>query len=181
MNQKQVACIFLLVGIVVIFQVGVNLRKGAADMAKESGEVAKKVQALSTQLAVEKTQFADIQKSSQELIDFVEKWRPYFEVIDNRQEAETNISMRVREANMLNLSQRYQQVPNRSNNKDNATLPVIVRASLTFDDAYSRLLNWIGEMERAKPTMRVGRVALSKGSRGEDLRMDAVLELPLKK
>jgi hypothetical protein len=51
---------------------------------------------------------------------------------------------------------------------------------LLFDDNYSKLLNWFGHMEKIKPTMRVGKLALSKGSRGEDLRMELVLEVPLR-
>jgi hypothetical protein len=36
-------------------------------------------------------------------------------------------------------------------------------------------------MEKIKPTMRIGKISLSKGSRGEDLRMELVLEVPLRK
>jgi hypothetical protein len=35
-------------------------------------------------------------------------------------------------------------------------------------------------MEKIKPTMRVGRVSMSKGSRGNDLRVELVLEVPLR-
>jgi len=51
---------------------------------------------------------------------------------------------------------------------------------LVFDDSYSKLLNWVGMMEKIRPTMRIGRLALAKGSRGEDLRMDVTLEVPLR-
>jgi hypothetical protein len=81
---------------------------------------------------------------------------------------------------MLNLSQRYQQIPHKINNKDNASLPILMRASLVFDDDYIKLLNWVGLMEKIKPTMRIGRLVLAKGSRGEDLRMDVTLEVPLR-
>ncbi|MFN9958280.1 MAG: hypothetical protein ACK55I_34695, partial [bacterium] len=58
---------------------------------------------------------------------------------------------------------------------------LLMRATLLFDDNYTKLLNWIGNMEKIKPTMRIGRLALSKGSRGDDLRMELVLEVPLRK
>jgi hypothetical protein len=41
------------------------------------------------------------------------------------------------------------------------------------------LLNWLGATERIKPTMRVGKLDLSRGSRGEDVRMELTLEVPL--
>ena len=136
---------------------------------------------LRTQLDAEKSALADLQRQSKELLSFIAKWQPYYAVIEEKQAAETGISMKVREAGMLNLSQRYQQVPHKINNKENASLPVLVRATLVFDDNYSTLLNWFGNMEKIKPTMRVGKIALSKGSRGEDLRMELVLEVPLRK
>jgi hypothetical protein len=88
--------------------------------------------------------------------------------------------MKVREVNMLNLSQRYQQVPHKISNVDNKSLPILMQASLVFDDSYAKLLNWLGMMEKTKPTMRVGRLELAKGSRGDDLRMDVTLEVPLR-
>ena len=110
----------------------------------------------------------------------MEKWEPFFAVIEEQQAAETGISMKVREAEMLNLSQRYQQIPHKISNKLNKSLPILMRATLVFDDDYVKLLNWIGTMEKIRPTMRIGRLALAKGSRGEDLRMDLVLEVPLR-
>ena len=101
-------------------------------------------------------------------------------MIEEQQAAETGISMKVREAEKLNLSQRYQQIPHKINNVDNKSLPILMRAALVFDDSYSKLLNWVGMMEKIQPTMRIGRITLSKGSRGDDLRMDVTLEVPLR-
>ena len=55
-----------------------------------------------------------------------------------------------------------------------------MRATLVFDDSHAKLLNWIGQMEKIKPTMRIGRLELAKGSRGDDLRMEVTLEVPLR-
>ncbi len=89
--------------------------------------------------------------------------------------------MMVREQAMLTLSQRYEQVPHKTGNNDIDALPALIRATLVFDDNHSKLLNWIGQLEKTKPTMRIGRLALSKGSRGDDVRMELVLEIPLRK
>jgi len=35
-------------------------------------------------------------------------------------------------------------------------------------------------MEKIRATMSIGRLALAKGPRGEDLRMDVTLEVPLR-
>lgn len=180
MNPKQIGCIVLLAGILVFVQWGLSMSQGAKTIDDQTHAASKEAETLRTQLGVETTTLVDLQRQSKELLEFVQKWEPYFAVIEEQHAAETGISMKVREAGMLNLSQNYQQIPHKINNKENPSLPIMVRASLVFDDDFSKLLNWIGMMEKIKPTMRIGRLALSKGSRGEDLRMEVVLEIPLR-
>jgi len=181
MNAKQVSCIFLIVVVVLIFQLGMTLRRQADAAARQADAAIKDEKSLRTQLDAEREVLKDLEGQSKELIEFVKAWEPYFAVIEEQEAAETSISMKVREANILNLSQKYQQVPHKINNRENPSLPILVRATLVFDDAYAKMMNWLGIMEKIKPTMRVGKVALSKGSRGEDVRMEMVLEVPLKK
>ncbi len=181
MNTKQIACLLLIVGMAVAVQVGLTLRKHAREAAAEAATALEEEQIAQTQLDQEIRLHGDLRNQSKELLDFVQQWEPYFAIIEEQQSAETAISMRVREAGLLNMAQRYQQVPNKVNNKDNSSLPKLVRSSLVFDDKYAPLLNWMGSMEQMRPTARIGKVGLTKGSRGEDLRMELVLEVPLRK
>ena len=180
MNPKQIACLILLAAILVNVQIAMSMQRKAKAIDTEVIAAKGKMAGLRTQLDAEKSTLDDLKRQSDELLGFVQKWEPYFAVIEEQQSAETGISMKVREANMLNLAQRYQQIPHKINNKENASLPILVRATLVFDDNYSKLLNWLGMMEKIKPTMRIGRLSLSKGSRGEDLRMEVALEIPLR-
>lgn len=180
MNAKQLAAVLLVLGIVLVFQLGMSLRNRATMAASQADAAVTEEEKLRTQLAEEESYLEGMRKESKDLIDFVGKWAPYFAIIEEQEAAETGISMKVREADMLNLSQRYEQVPHTINNKPNDSLPILVRASLVFDDSYAKLLNWMGTMEKIRPTMRVGRLALGRGSRGDDLRMELVLEVPLR-
>lgn len=180
MNGKQLGMIVVLVGILLLIQLGQSFQQKAKALNAEADSASKEETSLTTQLQAEQEVYNDLQRQSKELLDFVAKWEPYFAILDEQQAAETGISMKVREADMLNLSQRYQQVPHRINNKNNASLPILMRASLVFDDDYVKLLNWVGLMEKIKPTMRIGRLVLAKGSRGDDLRMEVTLEVPLR-
>jgi hypothetical protein len=162
-------------------QFGLSLRQKAEGAARKVDAASVEETKLQTQLKAERGVLDDLRNQSKDLIEFTRRWEPFFAIIEEQEAAETGISMKVREANMLNLSQRYQQVPHKINNRLNESLPILVRATLLFDDRHAKLLNWLGMMEKIKPTMRVGKVALSKGSRGEDLRMEMVLEVPLKK
>ncbi len=183
MSPKQLGAVLVMVGIFAAFQLGMMFQNKARsidlEVEKSRGEEA----GLQTQLSAEQDLLSDLQRQSDELLKFVAKWKPYFALMREKQSAETGISMKVREEAMLTLSQRYQEVPHKINNKDNRSLPLLIRASLLFDDSYSKLLNWLGRMEKIRPTMRVGKLALSKsrGSEGEALRMELVLEVPLLK
>lgn len=181
MNSKQLGCVLVVVGILLLFQLGQHLRKQAAQLQQEAEKAGSDEVALQSQLNAENDVLEDLRRQSKGLLEFVEGWKPLFAVIEEQQAAETGISMKVRETDMLNLSQRYEVVPHRINNQPNASLPTLVRATLVFDDSYDKLLNWFGMMEKIRPTMRVGRVVLGKGSRANDLRMDLILEVPLRK
>jgi hypothetical protein len=180
MNAKQLGIVIVLVGILLLVQLAQSFRNKASALDVEVAKEAKEEGGLRTQLQAEQDVHSELKRQSDDLISFVEKWEPFFAIIEEQQAAETGISMKVREAEMLNLSQRYQQLPHKISNKLNKSLPILMRATLVFDDNYSKLLNWIGNMEQIRPTMRIGRLALAKGSRGEDLRMDLVLEVPLR-
>jgi len=180
MNPKQLGLVFVMVGILLVVQLGQSFQGKAKTLNNQAEAAAKEEASLTTQLNAEKEVFEDLNRQSEDLLEFVAKWEPFFAVIEEQQAAETGISMKVREAEMLNLSQRYQQIPHKINNVDNQSLPILMRATLVFDDDYVKLLNWVGLMEKIKPTMRIGRLALAKGSRGDDLRMDVTLEVPLR-
>lgn len=181
MNPKQLGAVIVLAGIFLAVQLGMMFQNKARAVDVEVEKARGEEKGLQTQLGAEKDVLTDLERQSDELLAFVAGWKPYFALMKEKQSAETGISMKVREEAMLTLSQRYQEVPHKINNKDNASLPVLIRASLLFDDNFIKLLSWFGNMEKIRPTMRVGKIALSKGSRGDDLRMELVLEVPLLK
>jgi hypothetical protein len=179
MNAKQLAALALVLGIVLLVQLGLSLRNRATASAAEVEAASVELTKLRTQLEAEKRIYNDNSRNSEKLLLNIKKWVPFFELIDRRQEVESTLSLKVREFNILNLSQRYEQVPHTINNQPNDSLPVLVRASLVFDDEYAKLINWAGMMESIRPTMRVSRLALSRGSRESGIRMDLTLETPL--
>lgn len=180
MNAKQLAALVVLIGIVLLFEVGMSLRQKAEAAAGQADAASADLRKVQTQLDAEKDYYKGQLKDVKGLVEFAELWRPYFAVIEEQNEAETGISMKVRASEMLNLMQRYEQVPHTINNKPNESLPLLVRSTLLFEDNYAKLLNWMGMMERIRPTMRVGRVAMASGARGNDIRMELVLEVPLR-
>jgi len=135
---------------------------------------------LQAQFDMEKGLLTDLEQQAAHLLNFVSSWQPYFVLLEEQQTVQNLIRKRVSNEGMLTPSQRYEQVPHQIANKDVASLPVLMRATLELEDRPAKLLNWLGTMEKDTPTMRVGKLALTKGSRPEDLRMELTLEVPLR-
>ena len=130
-----------------------------------------------SQLDRERAQLATLRRQSASLIEFLKTWQPYFESVDTPQSSEVNFTMRVKDANLVNLSQRFEQVKV----PGNASIPGALRAFLIFEDDYARLLNWTGELEARMPTVRISSIRLAKGTRANDVRMELILDQPLLK
>ncbi len=180
MNAKQLAAVVLAFAIVLLVQLALSLRNQASSSAATADVASAELIKLRTQLDAEDKVLADNQKNSEDLLTYINLWEPYFEVLDRQQNVESHIGLKVREFEILNISQRYEQVAHTINNKPNESLPLLVRATLEFDDNYAKVINWVGMMESIRPTMRVSRLSVSGGSEENDVRMDLVLETPLR-
>ncbi len=175
MNKKHIALIVVGICIVLLIQLTLWVRGSMNKMQKEAAAAAASEAAAVTQLMGEQVQLAALQRQSSDLITFLQTWQPHFQTIDTPQSAEVNLAMRVRESNLVNLSQRFEQ----AGVKGNASLPSVMKAYLTFEDDYARLMNWLGKLETEMPTLRVSNLKLTKGTRANELRMEVTLEHPL--
>jgi len=176
MNNKQVACGIIIFLIVCLVQGTLWMNGRMAGMQKEATAAKQKAEASARALRTEQKQLVDLRTSSEQLIEYLKVWQPYFDAVDSPQNAELKISLRVKEDNLVNLSQRYEVV-----GQKNPSLPMVMRAYLSFEDNYSRLLNWLGRMESQLPTLRVSSLRLTRGTGPNDVKMDLILEQPLMK
>ena len=175
MNNKHIACGIVAIFIVVLVQLTLWVQGNRTKVQTEANAAQEAETDASAELNQERGQLGELRRQSTDLIEFLRIWQPYFTTIDNPQSAEVNLSMRIKEANLVNLAQRFELTPV----KGNASIPNTMRASLTFEDDYVSLMNWLGDLEVKMPTVRTGSVRLSKGTRANDLRMEIVLEQPL--
>jgi len=174
-NNKHIACGIVALFIVLLVQLTLWVQGNRTKVQSEASAAQDAETAANLQLTKERGQLGDLRRQSTDLIEFLRIWQPYFTTIDNPQSAEVNLSMLIKEANLVNLAQRFEQTPV----KGNASIPNTMRATLTFEDDYARLLNWLGDLEVKMPTVRTSSARLSKGTRANDLRMEIILEQPL--
>lgn len=175
MSKKHLACVVILLLIAVIVQLTLSMNKRMQKMQGEADRAKGQALNSSLQLQIEKGQFAELESSSKSLIEYLNIWQPYFKAIDSAQNAELKISLRIKEDDLVSLSQKYESVAN----PGNSYLSSIMRARLTFEDDYVRLLNWLGQVEAQLPTIRVSMVRLTRGTGGNDLKMELNLDQPL--
>lgn len=175
MSKKHLACVIIIVLIVVLVQLTLSMNKRMVNMQTEANKAKTQAANSALQLTIERAQFGELEKSSKSLIEYLNVWQPYFKAVDSAQSAELKISLRIKEDNLVSLSQRYETV----SNQGNSYLPSIMRANLTFEDDYTRLLNWMGQVESQLPTIRVGSARITRGTGGNDLKMELTLEQPL--
>ena len=175
MSKKHLACVVIIMLIVVLVQLTLSMNKRMVKMQGEADRAKSQAASSSLQLQIEKGQFAELENSSKSLIEYLNIWQPYFKAVDSAQSAELKISLRIKEDSLVSLSQKYETVSNPGNNY----LSSMMRARLIFEDDYVRLLNWLGQVESQLPTIRVGSVRLTRGTSGNDLKMELILEQPL--
>ena len=177
MNSKHLACGVVALFIVVLVEFTLWVQGNRTTVQNEAAAAQQAETDASAQLSQERGHLSDLRRQSTDLIEFLRIWQPYFTTIDNAESAEVNLAMRIKDANLVNLAQRFEKTPV----KGNTSIPNTMRALLTFEDDYTRLLNWMGDLEVKMPTVRTSSVRLAKGSRANDLRMEVILEQPLLK
>jgi len=175
MSKKHLACVIIILLVVVLLQLTLSMNKRMVKMQEEANRAKTKAANSALQLQIEQVQFAELEKTSKGLIEYLNVWQPYFRAVDSAQSAELKISLRIKEDDLVSLSQKYEK----TGNPGNTYLPSIMLARLTFEDFHVRLLNWLGQVESQLPTLRVGNIRLTRGTGGNDLKMELTLEQPL--
>lgn len=175
MNKKHLACVVIILLIAILVQVTLWMRGHKVKIQREADAARAEVSNTTMQLQVERAQLAQLQNSARALIEYLNTWMPYFKAVDSAQNAELKISLRIKQDNLISLSQRYEVI----GNPGNAFLPSVMRAQLTFEDDYARVLNWLGQIESELPTLRTSNVRITRGTGGNDLRVELQLDQPL--
>ncbi len=175
MNNKHIACVIVLIMLLGFLQVTSWMNGRMVKMQGEAARASQAADLASIQLMGEQRQLEELKKSSKSLIDFLNTWQPYFAQTDSSQNAELRISLRIKQDNLVSLSQRYEVTAT----KNNKSLPYVMRAHLSFEDNYARLLNWFGAIETELPTLRIASIKIAPGTGENDLKVETILEQPI--
>lgn len=175
MNNKHLACGLVALFVLGLIQTTLWAQNVRTKMQREAAAAAQSESDAAAVLAREKGNLDDLRSRSKTLVTFLRTWQPFFETFRNAQSAEANFTVRIKESGLVNLSQRFES----ADNKGIPSIPSSLRAILTFEDDYARVLNWLGTVETTMPTVRVTSVKLAKGTRPNDVRMELILDQPI--
>lgn len=175
MNNKHLGAVIVVLLIVGLVYGTLWMKDQLDTMKAEEQAAADAARQAATLLTQERNTLIALQETSRDLIEFLNSWEPYFESVNSPQAAELGVSMRIKDAALITLAQRYESVPTRGD----PTIPRVMRVTLTIEDDYIKTINWLGSLEAEMPTLRIANLRLTKGQMANDIKLELVLEIPL--
>ena len=175
MNGKQIACIVLLMIIgAVTYGAQIVHKKAviavqAADDEKASAELAA-TDANTAKITLEKAK-----SDAQDLERFLLAWTPVIQRLSSRQEVESAVQANTREMRVFVVNQKFEDKANLGERMR----PRSILASLVVEDDYSKVLNWLGSLEKKIPLVRITSCRISAANTGRQVHMEVALEVPL--
>lgn len=107
---------------------------------------------------------------------FLRSWLPAIDHVQTQQEAEQTIELSLRERG-INLVRSRKTEPKQA--AGNKLIPRSVVTTLTIEEEFAKVLNWLGDIERRLPTARMKVVQITGGSTGSQLKMEVSFETPI--
>jgi hypothetical protein len=176
MNPKQLACVLLLAvigGMTYTAQIihnKVATTRIEAEEAEDAALTAERERETSEiEVTVFKTDTEDVRR-------FLRSWLPVIDRLQTQQEAEQAIELSLRERGINLVRERRTELKTSPANK---IIPKSVVTTLTIEEEYAKVLNWLGDIERRLPTARMKVVQITGGSTGRQLKMEVSFETPI--
>jgi hypothetical protein len=176
MNPKQLACVILLMIIgamtytaQIIHNKVATTRAGAE--AAESAAITAENERATAEIST--TMF---KAETEEVRRFLRSWLPAIEHVQTQQEAEQTIELSLRERGINLVRSRKTESKQTAGNK---LIPRSVVTTLTIEEEFAKVLNWLGDIERRLPTARMKVVQITGGNSSSQLKLDVSFETPI--
>ncbi len=175
MNNKHGACIIIggLIGLMGYGTMVMNRKLSALEEQEMAAEAA-----YDTAFQLRQTEHGRLLKRQREtegVREYLKSWEPYFARVDSGDKADRIFDTRVKQGGILalNKSSEATQV------KKDSAISQTVRATLVFEDDYKKSLEWLSSFEGEVAASRVSSCVITKGQRGDDIKMELAFEFPL--
>ena len=176
MNPKQLACFILMALIGVIFYTAQIVHQKVSAMRQEADDAESAATTAETERSTAEIKTAVLKTETEEIRRFLRAWLPAVEKIQTQQEVEQTIELSIREGSIGLVRQRRTEPKGSSTNK---LIPKSVLTTLTIEEEYAKVLNWLGDIERRLPLSRMKIVQITGGSTARQLKLDVSFETPI--
>lgn len=176
MNPKQLACVVLMmfIGAMVYFGQIVHKKVSAMKKDAETAEQASTNAANGYQLA--EILATKTKAETDDLRRFLTAWTPHIERSQTTQEVDSAVDFSLRERGITLVRNRK---PELKNARDNKLIPRSLLTTITVEDEYAKVMNWLGDIERRLPLARVTACRVTGGSNARQVKLDVSIEAPL--
>ncbi len=175
MNAKSMACMFLgiIIGAAAYGTLMVHKKLAAMQAEEEKAENAYKTAENNRKNAEKK--LANLRRETQGKRDYLQEWLPYLQETRSEVDGERLMVGKVRDSGLTALTESYKPVPGNKN----SSIGSLLQGKLVFVADYAKTLDWLGKLETSLPTSRIASFKVSKGSSGNDIRSELVVDVPM--
>jgi hypothetical protein len=173
MNGKQMACIVLLMIIGAVTYGAQIVHKKAAVAIQAADDEAASAELAANDANVAKITLEKAKSDAQDLERFLVAWTPVIQRLSSRQEVESAVQANTREARVFVVSQKFEEKAN----VGERMRPRSILATLSVEDEYSKVLNWLGSLEKKIPLVRISSCRISAANTGRQVHMEVTLEV----
>lgn len=175
MNGKKLACVLLMMVLAGIAYGAQIMQKRAQAMIEEATTAESDAKDAENSCKLTDTEVTNLKFKTQDLHQFLKDWDPVIKRVQSTQEAEQAILSIVRNSHILTVSQKTEVRENR----DNKIVPRVLLGTLIVQDDYAKTMNWLGEVERKLPLIRITSCRLKQGETGRQVSLEIHFEIPI--
>lgn len=176
MNPKQLACVVLLILIGAMTYTAQIIHNKVASTRASAEEAETAAITAENERSTAEIQTGVFKAKTEDLRRFLRSWLPAIEHVQTQQEAEQIIELSLRERGINLVRSRKTESKTSAGNK---LIPRSVITTLTIEEEFAKVLNWLGDIERRLPTARMKVVQITGGSSGTQLKMEVSFETPI--
>lgn len=176
MNPKQIACVILLMVVGALTYTAQMIHNTVATTRAEAEDAQTAAVTAENERSTAEIETAVLKTDTEEVRRFLRSWLPAIDHMQTQQEAEQIIELSLRERGINLVRSRKTESKQTAGNK---LIPRSVVTTLTIEEEFAKVLNWLGDIERRLPTARMKVVQITGGSSSAQLKMEVSFETPI--
>lgn len=176
MNSKHAACFFLGCIMALLGYGTMVMHRKLSDMREQESAAKQSYDLAQLGRQNEQSKLLKKKRQTEGIREYLKTWLPHFEQTSTEVKAERLFAVRVKQGDLVALNK--STTPVKLEDKEN-TINSVLRAELIFEDDYRKALEWFSGLEGGVPASRVTNYVVSKGQRGDEIKMELTVDFPL--